>query len=95
MQQGLQAVGAVIAGEQLVGQSSAVLGGAGADKRCYTKGLQLLGQGAHAIFLVAVLRQADALRGGAGALPHLGHIAQIIVKKGHNFSLAFQTEIVP
>ena len=71
-------------GEQLLRKSGAVLRGADADKGRHAHGLQLLAQHLNAGALVAVLRQGDALRRGALALPHLGHILEIVVKKGHS-----------
>ena len=75
---------AALGDEQLLRQHRAVLRGAGADKGRHAHGLQLPAQSLDAGGLVAVLRQGDALRGGALALPHLGHVLQIIVKKGHS-----------
>ena len=66
----------------------------GADKGRHAHGLQLLAKGLDAGAFVAALRQGDALRGGALALPQLGHVLQIVVKKGHSYSLAFQKNIV-
>ena len=80
--------------EQLLRQLRAVLGGAGPDKTGHAHGLQLLAQGLDAGAFVAALRQRHTLRCRALALPQLGHVLQIVVKKGHRHSLTFQTNIL-
>ena len=71
-------------GEQLLRKHRAVLGGAGADKGGHAHILQLLTQRLYAGVLIAAFRQGDSLRGRTRALPYLGHIAQIVIKKGHS-----------
>ena len=71
-------------GKQLLRQSGVVLRGAGTDKGRHAHGLQLLAQRLYTGALVAAVRQGDTLRCGALALPHLGHILEIVVKKGHS-----------
>ena len=94
LQERLEAAQIAALGEQLLRQLRAVLGGAGPDEMGHAHGLQLLAKGLDAGAFVAALRQGDALRGGALALPQLGHVLQIVVKKGHSYSLAFQKNIV-
>lgn len=68
-------------GEQLLRKHRAVLGGAGADKGGHAHILQLLTQRLYAGVLIAAFRQGDSLRGRTRALPYLGHIAQIVIKR--------------